>query len=233
MKEAMLLVGLLTCAASTLGAQRERLSAGVLLGATSDYAAPVSGQLVAATAGRQLSLGVPIRLRLTEPRSWTLALLGSVEWSYAEGGAPTDGLAQFALGPELQRSIGSHADLRLGALAGLMTRRDDQFDRADHAQYGFEAGSGVQLRSWRLGYTYRRAWVTDVQYAIRGCAGAVRTPCAEFVAYGPERTLSYDRHALSLERRFKLRKIRHCRLARGDDSLRSPVALVFFIVSAS
>lgn len=199
---ARLLICLLACAAPTLAAQPDRLSAGVLFGATSDYAAPESDELVAATGGRQLSVGVPIRFRLRDLQPWTVSLFGTAEWSYAAAGAPTTGLAHVTLGPELQRSIASGADLRLGAIAGLMTRRDDQFDRDTHTQYGFEGGSGIQIGSWRLGYTYRKAWVTDSQYAIRGCAGTVRTACAEFVAYGTERTLSYDRHALILDRRF-------------------------------
>jgi hypothetical protein len=185
-----------------LSAQTERLRVGVLLGSTSDYTTPSSDPLAPAVEGRQLSLGVPVRVRLTAPSAWTLSLLGSVEWSYAGDGAPTDGLTQFALGPELQRTLAPQTDVRLGALAGLMTRRNDAFDQSMHRQMGFEAGAGFALSGWRLGYSYRQAWVSDARQTIRGCAGGVRTACVLFLQQGPARTLGYNRHALVVDRAF-------------------------------
>ena len=183
-----------------LPAQQNRLQVGVLVGATSDYAASSSGALVPAVEGRHLSIGVPVRVRLTRFGAWSAAFLGAVEWSYAGAGAPMAGLAQVAIGPELQRRLTARADVRLAALAGLITRRNDQDDSGDHPQFGFDAASGIALGAWRIGYGYRRAWVTDVRNVIRGCAGGVRTACRMYLEYGPAQTLAYDRHAITLER---------------------------------
>jgi hypothetical protein len=193
---------LLLAVAPILSAQTDRLRVGVLVGSTSDYTTPSSNLLAPAVDGRQFSLGVPVRFRLTAPSAWTLSMLGSVEWSYAAEGAPTDGLAQLALGPELQRALTAQTDVRFGALAGLMTRRNDAFDRATHRQMGFEAGAGLALSGWRIGYSYRQAWVSGPRQTIRGCAGDVRTACVLFLEHGPSRTLGYDRHALTVDRAF-------------------------------
>jgi hypothetical protein len=177
-----------------LAAQSERLSLGISLGTSSDFD---RGQVGVATAqGRHFSLGMPLRVRLVAAGRYSLVALGTLEWSVAPASVRTDGLTQLALGPEVQARW-TLVDARVAGLLGSISRRNDWADEDDHRQYGVEAGAGVHWRAWRLGYSYRQAWVEDVARLGAPCPPP-GFACRAIVEYEPPTTESYNRHALTL-----------------------------------
>jgi hypothetical protein len=171
------------------------LSFGLLVGSTSDF--DRDGFYDRRGTARHVSVGVPVRWEVSRTRVFSLAALGSVEWSYAPAATDAGGLMQFTVGPELA-SVWRRWDLRLAPLIGVISRRGADVDGGDHLQHGLETGTGLQTGPWRIGYSYRLAWVHDV----RTLQPATNCGLCRALELTPPSTETYDRHALVLTRQF-------------------------------
>lgn len=196
---------LVSCTAALLfateaPAQMDRASVGLLVGSVSAYGQGRLGDPVG-TTGRQLTIGVPVRIRLTSGERSSLGLAAAVEWSYASASSGTDGILQTALGPDFQWMVRGPVDVRLAALLGLVQQRDDWTDDDSHAQYGLQTGVGFRAGRWRFGYSYLHARVVDVRRK-RGMACPTGQACTLAIDLGPPETLPYDRHGISVTRLF-------------------------------
>lgn len=174
-------------------AQPRLESVGIAVGATSDFGRGLTQ--AGTSASRQVSIGIPIRFHLTGTDSYSIGVIGNVEWSYAPAEVRGEGMNQIALGPEVRTYRGS-VDLGVAGIVGLIQRRADSVDDGNHRQYGLEVGGGFSRNDWRVGYSYRRAWVRDVPHAFPACGPA--DDCRFPAVLEAPSTEHYDRHAISV-----------------------------------